>query len=516
MPAKRLPMRKIKDVLRLRWGLGLTNRQAAASLGLARSTVAEYIRRAEEAGLGWPLPEDCDDFILERRLFPAPPLIAAADRPLPDWNEVVRELSRKGVTLFLLWHEYKEAHPLGYQYSRFCDLYREWAGRRSVWMRQDHKAGERMFVDYAGGTMPVVDRETGDVRQAQVFVAVLGASNYTYAEATRTQGISDWVGAHVRTFEYFEGVPALVVPDNLRTGVSRACRYEPGINATYAEMLAHYSSAALPTRVGRPRDKGKVESAVQVTQRWILARLRNRTFFSLAELNAAIRTLLEDLNARPFRKLPGSRRSQYEALDRPALQPLPAERYELAEWRKVRVNLDYHVEVGGHYYSVPYQLCGLELEARLTARVVECFHKGRRVASHARSHEPGRHTTAKEHMPKAHQAYLEWTPERIAQWTGQAGPVTRRLVERIIASKPHPQQGFRSALGIMRLGKIYGPERLEAAAERALSFGALSYSSLASILKCGLDRATNPVAEPRTIAHPNIRGAAYFEEEPSC
>jgi transposase len=364
--------------------------------------------------------------------------------------------------------------------------------------------------------MPVVDRETGDVRQAQVFVAVLGASNYTYAEATRTQGISDWVGAHVRTFEYFEGVPALVVPDNLRTGVSRACRYEPGINATYAEMLAHYSSAALPTRVGRPRDKGKVESAVQVTQRWILARLRNRTFFSLAELNAAIRTLLEDLNARPFRKLPGSRRSQYEALDRPALQPLPAERYELAEWRKVRVNLDYHVEVGGHYYSVPYQLCGLELEARLTARVVECFHKGRRVASHARSHEPGRHTTAKEHMPKAHQAYLEWTPERIAQWTGQAGPVTRRLVERIIASKPHPQQGFRSALGIMRLGKIYGPERLEAAAERALSFGALSYSSLASILKCGLDRATNPVAEPRTIAHPNIRGAAYFEEEPSC
>jgi len=516
MPAKRLPMRKIKDVLRLRWGLGLTNRQAAASLGLARSTVAEYIRRAEEAGLGWPLPEDCDDFILEQRLFPTPPLIAAADRPLLDWNEVVRELSRKGVTLFLLWHEYKEAHPLGYQYSRFCDLYREWAGRRSVWMRQDHKAGERMFVDYAGGTMPVVDRETGDVRQAQVFVAVLGASNYTYAEATRTQGISDWVGAHVRTFEYFEGVPALVVPDNLRTGVSRACRYEPGINATYAEMLAHYSSAALPTRVGRPRDKGKVESAVQVTQRWILARLRNRTFFSLAELNAAIRTLLEDLNARPFRKLPGSRRSQYEALDRPALQPLPAERYELAEWRKVRVNLDYHVEVGGHYYSVPYQLCGLELEARLTARVVEGFHKGRRVASHARSHEPGRHTTAKEHMPKAHQAYLEWTPERIAQWTGQAGPVTRRLVERIIASKPHPQQGFRSALGIMRLGKIYGPERLEAAAKRALSFGALSYSSLASILKCGLDRAVNPVAEPRTIAHPNIRGAAYFEEEPSC
>jgi transposase len=425
-------------------------------------------------------------------------------------------MTRKHMTLFLLWHEYKQAHPLGYQYSRYCDLYRDWAGRRSIWMRQDHKAGERMFVDYAGGTVAVVDRETGDVRQAQVFVAALGASSYTYAEATWTQGTGDWVGAHVRAFEYFDGVPALVVSDNLRTGVSRACRYEPGINATYAECLTHYGSAALPTRVGRPQDKAKVESAVQVTQRWILARLRNRTFFSLSELNAAIRALLEDLNTRRFRKLPGTRRSQYETLDRPALLALPAERYELAEWRKVRPNLDYHVEIEGHYYSVPYQLCGVELEARITARVVECFHKGRRVASHVRSSERGRHTTAKEHMPKAHQAYLEWTPERIAQWTGQAGPATRELVDRIIASRPHPQQGFRSAVGIMRLGKIYGPERLEAAAARALRFGALSYRSLASILKCGLDHAADTAADARSIAHPNIRGAAYFEKEPSC
>jgi len=516
MPAKRLPMRKTREVLRLSWGLGLTSRQVAASLGLARSTVAEYVRRAEEAGLSWPLPPDCDDFILERRLFPPTPLIATVDRPLPDWTGVAREMTRKGVTMFLLWHEYKQAHPLGYQYSRYCDLYREWAGRRSIWMRQDHKAGERMFVDYAGGTVAVVDRETGEARQAQIFVAALGASSYTYAEATWTQGTGDWVGAHVRAFEYFDGVPALVVSDNLRTGVSRACRYEPGINATYAECLAHYGSAALPTRVGRPQDKAKVESAVQVTQRWILARLRNRTFFSLSELNAAIRALLEDLNTRRFRKLPGTRRSQYETLDRPALLALPAERYELAEWRKVRPNLDYHVEIDGHYYSVPYQLCGVELEARLTARVVECFHKGRRVASHVRSSERGRHTTAKEHMPKAHQAYLEWTPERIAQWTGAAGPATRELVERIIASRPHPQQGFRSAVGIMRLGKIYGPERLEAAAARALRFGALSYRSLASILKCGLDHAADTAADARTIAHPNIRGAAYFEKEPSC
>jgi transposase len=281
-------------------------------------------------------------------------------------------------------------------------------------------------------------------------------------------------------------------------------------------MLAHYGSAALPTRVGRPRDKAKVESAVQVTQPWILARLRHRTFFSLGELNTAIRDLLEDLNTRRFRKLPGTRRSQYEALDRPALLPLPAERYELAEWRKVRVSLNYHVEVGSHYYSVSCQLCGIELEARVTAWVVECFHKGRRVASHVRSSEPGRHTTVREHMPQAHQAALEWTPERIVQGTSQTDPATRRLVERLIASRPHPQQDFRSALVIMRLGKIYGPDRLEAASERALRFGALSYRSLASILKCGLDRADDPAPEAKSIAHPNIRGAAYFEEKPSC
>lgn len=516
MPAERLPMRKIRDILRLRWGCGLSSRQIAVSQGIARSTVADYLRRAEAAGIGWPLADDMDEATLEARLFPFAPLIPTAERPLPDWSWVNHELHQKNVTLFLLWQEYRERCPEGYQYSRFCDLYRVWAGRQSVWMRQEHKAGEKMFVDYAGKTVPVIDRTTGQVRDARIFVATLGASSYTYAEASWTQALPDWVASHVRAFEYFNGVPALVIPDNLRSGVAKSCRYEPEINATYAEMLAFYGSAAVPARVGRPRDKAKVENAVQVIERWILARLRHRTFFSLEELNASIRVLLEDLNSRPFKKLPGSRRSQYEALDRQALGPLPEDRYEFAEWLKVRSNIDYHVEVDKHYYSVPYQLRGREIDVRVTARTVEGYHKGQRVASHARSQEKGRHTTVLAHMPKAHQAYAEWTPDRIAHWTGQAGPAIRRLVEEIMADRPHSEQGFRSCMGIMRLGKIYGPERLESACARALRFRALSYRSVSSILKCGLDRQSEAIAAAKTIDHPNIRGSVYFEKDPAC
>jgi len=507
-------MRKVKNVLRLHWKCGLSARQIARSLNLARSTVAEYLRRAGEAGLGWPLPDGLDDGALEGLLFPYKP-VSDAPRVVPDWSLVHQELRRKGMTLFLLWQEHKERCPEGYQYSRFCDLYREWAGRQSVWMRQTHKAGEKMFVDYAGPTVPVHDPDSGRICQAQIFVAVLGASNYTFAEATWTQGLADWVGSHVRAFEYLMGAPALVVPDNLLSGVSYAHLYEPEVNTTYAEMLAHYGSAALPTRVRRPRDKAKAENAVQVTLRWILARLRHRTFFSLAALNAAIAELLEKLNTRPFRKLPGCRRSLWESLDRPALGPLPADRYEFAEWETARVNIDYHVEVDWHYYSVPYQLVRREVDVRLTARTVECFWKGRRVASHIRSSERGRHTTDGDHMPKAHQAYLEWTPERLARWAASAGPATRELVETIMATRAHPQQGYRSCLGIMRLGKIYGLDRLEAAAGRALRFRALSYRSVASILKSGLDRHDTPPPALKIVDHPNIRGAAYFEE-PSC
>src|SRR5210317_200046 len=379
MPAKRLSMRKIKEVLRLKWARGLSNRQIAKACGIARPTVSEYLRRAAQAGLAWPLPTNLDEATLERQLFRPPPSLPAQARGVPDWALVHQELKRKGVTLFLLWQEYRAAHPEGYQYSWFCDHYRAWQGKLDVVMRQDHRAGEKLFVDYAGQTMPVVDWGTGEIREAQLFVAVLGASNYTYAEATWTQGLPDWIGSHRRAFAFLGGVPELVVPDNLRAGVSKAHRYEPDNNPTYQDMATHYGVAVLPTRVRRPRDKAKVEAGVLVVERWILAVLRHRTFFSLAELNAAIAGLLEKLNARPFKKLPGCRRAHFEALDKPALKPLPIEPYEYAEWKKARVHIDYHLEVGGHYYSVPHALIKKQLDVRITQNTLECFYRGNRV-----------------------------------------------------------------------------------------------------------------------------------------
>ena len=508
-------MRKIKDIIRLK-GVGLSARQIARSLGVARSSVAEYLRRAEAAGLSWPLPEDMDETAVERMLFSSSPFFLGTLRPLPDWVEVHTELRRKGMTLALLWEEYRARYPEGYHYSRYCDLYRGWAGKLDLSMRQEHKAGEKMFVDYCGPSVPV--QVDGQTREAQIFVAVLGASNYTYAEATWTQTITDWTAAHIRAFEYFRGVAEIVVPDNLRSGVSRPCRYEPEINVTYGDLLRHYGTVAIPARVRHPRDKSRAENGVLLVERWILARLRHRTFFSLHELNTAIRELLEDLNRRPFKKLPGCRRSMYEALDRPALRALPAERYTYAEWKRVRINVDYHVEVAEHYYSVPYQLFGKELDVRVTATTVECFHKGQRVASHVRSPLRYRHTTVKSHMPPAHQAFAEWTPEKILNWTTQAGASTRGVAERIMASRLHPQQAFRACLGLMRLGKTYGNERLEAACRRALRFQASSYTSVKSILRNGLDREpleeTLPTVPP--IDHPNIRGAAYYDGEGTC
>ncbi|MFQ5982342.1 MAG: IS21 family transposase [Woeseiaceae bacterium] len=504
-------MRWIKDVLRLR-AAGLSRRQVAQSCGIARSTVAEYLKRAEAAGLSWPELSDLDDAELEKRLFPPPISLPAEQRAVPDWASVHRELKRKGVTLQLLWDEYKAANPEGYQYSWFCEHYRDWLGKVDVVMRQDHRAGEKLFVDYAGQTIPIIDRDTGEVVDAQIYVAVLGGSNYTFAEGTLTQTLPDWIGSHVHAFTYFGAVPAVVVPDNLKSGVHRAHRYEPEINATYAEMARHYGVAIVPTRSARPRDKAKVEAGVLVVERWILARLRNRTFFSLAELNAAIAELLEELNERPFKKLPGTRRSLFETLDRPAMRPLPARAYEYAEWKKVRVNIDYHVAIDKHYYSVPYQLVKQELEARVTANTVELLHKGKRVASHRRSRRRGGHTTVTAHMPKAHRDYAEWTPERLVRWAQETGLATAKLVETILTARPHPQHGFRACLGIMRLGKRYGAKRLEAASRRALAIGACSYKSVESILKNGLDKKPLPATtiESPAIEHDNLRGPDYY------
>ena len=505
-------MRKIKEVLRLKWAKGLSNRRIATACGIGRPTVSEYLRRASEAGLTWPLPANLDDAHLERLLFPPPPALPADARGIPDWASIRRELKHKSVTLFLLWQEYRQANPDGYQYSWFCEHYRAWRGKLDVVMRQDHRAGEKLFVDYAGQTVPIIDRLTGEIREAQVFVAVLGASNYTYAEATWSQGLPDWIGSHVRTFRFLGGVPELVVPDNLRSGVSKAHRYEPDTNPTYQDMASHYGVAVLPARVRKPRDKAKVESGVLVVERWILAALRHRQLFSLAELNAVIRDLLEKLNARPFRKLPGSRREHFEQLDRPALQPLPAEPYVYAEWKKARVHIDYHVAIEGHYYSVPHALIKREVDVRITRNTIECFHRGNRVASHVRSHQKGRHTTDPGHMPESHRQAGEWSPERLMRWAARTGPATAKLIQTVLGSRKHPQQAYRACLGILRLGKAYGDERLEAACRRALTLGSCRYKSIESILKHRLDE--QPLEEQQELAlpnsHDNIRGPAYY------
>ncbi len=505
-------MRKIKEVLRLHFDGGLGQRTISRCLGISRSAVGDYLRRAAKADLCWPLPESLTDQDLERRLFPPPLSIPSAERQVPDWSHIHSELKRKGVTQMLLWEEYQGDNPQAYRYSRFCDLYRQWRGKQKLSMRQVHKAGEKLFVDYAGQTLPIVDPHTGEISQTQIFVAVMGASNYTFAEATHSQELSDWLGSHRRSFAFFGGVPQIVVPDNLRSGVSRACRYEPDLNPSYQDLAEHYGTAVIPARVRKPKDKAKAEVAVQIVERWILARLRNHTFFSLTEVNAAIAELLTDLNNRPFKKLPGSRQEAFESLDRPALQPLPAVPYEFARWKKVRVNIDYHVEIDGHYYSVPYQLQGKQLDTRITAGSIECFHQRKRVASHSLSFSKGRHSTVAEHMPKAHQEYASWTPQRLINWAAQKGPQTAALVEAILASRRHPQQGFRSAMGLIRLAKIYGKDRLENACLLALDGQAANYKSVKSILKTGLDQQPPQLEQIQSIPidHDNIRGGSYY------
>jgi transposase len=518
MPKERLSNVKIKEVLRLKFAVGLSHRKIGKSLRISHSTVADYLHRAEEAGIGWPLPEGLSERQLEQRLFAEPQRLCGNDMPrvVPDWSEIHQQMKRKGVTLMLLWQEYKEQHPeKGYHYSQFAHLYRQWLGTLDVVMRQTHTAGEKLFVDYAGQTAEVIDRHSGEILQAEIFVAVLGASSYTYAEATWTQKAPDWIASHIRAFEFFHGCPAVLVPDNLKSAVTYSHRYDPDLNRSYSELACFYGVAVVPARVRKPKDKSKAENGVQRVEQWILARLRNHQFFSLSELNAQIRRLLTELNDKTFQKLSGSRRSQFEALDRPALQPLPAQRYEYAQWSKARVAPNIHVKVAECYYSVPYALIKKELDVRLSGRTVEVFHKGERVASHRRNHIPGHYETVTEHMPEGHQRQLEWTPQRLLRWAADTGPHTRSLIQAVLESRPFPQQAFNACLGVMRLGKSFGPERLEAACRRALHFGTTRYKSLESILKNGLDRQALPQADAPSAAptpdHANLRGADYYQ-----
>ncbi|HET9489418.1 MAG TPA: IS21 family transposase [Methylomirabilota bacterium] len=514
MAAERLSMRQIREVLRQKWGLGLSHRAVARSLGLGLGTISSVLGRARGTGLDWPQAQTLTDEVLESRLYGRPEVAGQRQRPAPDCAWIHAERRKPGVTLELLHLEYLERHPDGYRYTRFCDLYRRWLKRRGLSMRQVHRAGEKCFADYAGQKPRLIDPATGEVVEAELFVAALGASNYTYAEATPTQQVPDWIASHTRAFAFFGGVTSAVVCDQLKSGVVLACRYEPGLQRTYEEWAAHYGTAILPARPARPRDKAKIEVAVQIAERWILARLRRETFFSLGALNARIAELLTDLNGRRMRRYGASRRELFERLDQPALRRLPAEPFVYGEWTKARVNIDYHVVIHHHYYSVPHELAHEVVEVRVSATTIEAFHRGQRVAAHPRDDTRGRHTTNPAHMPKAHQHHLEWTPSRLIRWAETIGPQTAALVAAILADRPHPEQGYRSCLGLLRLSRRDGAARLEAACARAFAAGARSYRHVDSILKHGLDHLP-PLEPPLQLTlvpvHEHLRGRDYYQ-----
>ena len=515
MATERLSMRQIREILRQKWTLGRTHRQVAEGLRVGLGTVSTVERRARAAGLDWGHVDTLSDEALEARVY-GPPTPPTHHRTVPDCAYLHAERRKPGVTLELLHLEYLEQHPAGYRYTQFCECYRRWLKRRGLSMRQVHHGGEKLFVDYAGKKPSIIDAATGEVVEVELFVAVLGASNYTYAEATRTQQVPDWLASHQRAFHYFGGVTGAVVPDQLKSGVVVPCRYEPGLQRTYEHFAQHFGTVILPARPAHPRDKAKIEVGVEIVERWILARLRHERFFSLAALNARIAELLETLNARPMRLYRASRRELFARLDQPQLRPLPAEPFVYGEWKVgARVSIDYHVELHGHYYSVPYALIHELVDACLTAATVELFHRGQRVAAHLRSVVRGRHTTDPAHMPKAHQRHLEWTPTRLITWARTIGAQTAALVAAILADRPHPEQGYRSCLGILRLAKRYGPLRLEAACARAGSVEARSYRHVDSILKHGLDRLAAPAIAPplpRLPAHEHLRGRAYYQD----
>jgi transposase len=515
MPAVRLPMKKIRDVLRLCWVLGFSVRQTSQSLGLSTGVISKMTNRAELAGLDWQKVQQHSDQELEQQIY-GKPVVASEIRPEPDVEWMYRELRKKGVTLELLHVEYLGQHPTGYHYTAFCDRYRSWLGKRGLSMRQTHKAGDKCFVDYSGKRPCIVDRNTGERKPVELFVAVLGASNYTYAEATESQRSEDFIASNERALRFFGGVPRALVPDQLRSAISTPCWYEPKVQRTYQEFANHYGTSVFAARPGKPKDKAKAEVAVQIVQRWILARLRNETFFSLEALNERIAQLLQELNTRPMKRYGGiSRLELFEQTDRAELLPLPLEYFEYCTWKGARVNLDYHIEIERHYYSVPYVLLHEKVEARVTARTVEVFHVGRRVALHPRSYVLYKPTTDPTHLPADHRAWLQADPAEIQQWAKSVGPCTEAMVNRILSSNFYPEQCWRSARGLKRIGQKYGPQRTEAACARALRFGARSYKPVERMLKHGLEQ--RPLSEDEqeqsehaVIEHDNVRGAQYF------
>jgi transposase len=501
-------MRRVKECLRLHFESGLSQKAIARALIVARSTVWDYLQRVERCGMAWPQLRELSDEQLETFLFSGR-TVKEPSRALPDWEQVHRELhSASYVTLRVLWQEYIATHPEGYSYTRYCVYYREWAKRLKVWQRQRHIGGEKLFVDYSGKKPRIRDMHSGQDREVELLVMAWGASQYIYAEAHESQALPDWIMGHRRGYEYFECAPHIEVPDNLKSGVNKACRYDPDLNRTFTEFAQYYGVAVIPARPRSPKDKAKVENAVLIAQRWILACLRHRVFYSLETLNQAIRELVEKFNDKPMQKLPKSRRQLFGELDKPNAVPLPAEPFEFRQWHHPTVAFDYHVEVDKCYYSVPWTLAGQKVSVRVMERTVEVFYNREQVAMHQRSRTAHSYTTEKEHMPPAHQKHIEWNPARLYKWAEKIGPDTHQLVQKVIKTKFHPQQGFRPAVGILRLGKIYGDDQLEAAAGIALQFNFTRVRQIADLLKHGKNKASTSA---RTILNTQqVRGRAYF------
>ena len=509
MPAQGVSMRKIKEVLRLSFDKQMSQHKVAQSLGLSVGVINKYVNRFKANGYTWPLPDDVNEAELYVKLKGVAPPPTKEALPF-DHAKVRQELRRKHVTLQLIYDEMGGQAQIGLSYSQFCRRYREWNNQIKPSMRQLHQAAEKVFVDYAGTTIEILS-EDGEVLQAQVFVGSLGASNYTFAEATLSQRLPDWIGSHVRMFEYFGGAPNMVVPDNLKSGVHRTCRYEPDLNPVYAQMIEYYGTSCMPARPATPKDKAKVENAVGVVSRWIIARLRNETFVGLAALNRRIAELLLDLNNRPFKKLPGCRHSAFLETDQPHLKALPLNPYEFKEYKKARVNIDYHIELEGHYYSLPYRLIKQEIEVWYSRNIVDCYKDGVLVAKHIRSTTKGRHTTIREHMPEGHRAYSDWSPDRFKTWALSIGVSTHHMIEILLISKPHVEQAYRSCLGLLGLAKQYTAARLEGACAYALKHKLTRYRHIKAVLESSLDlKKESTETLMMSFDHANVRGAHYY------
>ena len=513
MPTAPISMRKLKEIIRLKFSGGLTHRQIAKSLSVSPSVISTYTNRVAQMGItAWPLDDKWTDSELRRQFLTTK--VKPKRHTLPNWHEVKIELSNKIVTLQLLWEDYIALNPAGYySYNHYCRMYKKWLKLQKPAMRQTHKAGEKLFVDYCGPTATVVDRATGECMSAQVFVAVMGATNYTFAEATWSQKLEDWCMSHVRCFSYLGGVPNMVIPDNLRSAVQRAHLYEPDLNPTYQQLAAHYDTVVIPARPRKPKDKAKAEVGVQIVERWIMARLRKDVFYSLRELNARILELLYILNSKVMKQYEVSRTELFTRLDKPALKALPSHPYRYVRIKKVRAHIDYHVDVDKHYYSVPYSLVKQMLEAHISAELVTIYHQGEQVAVHPRSRQLGGHTTNEVHMPKAHQLQ-KWSPERFERWAKKIGVHTYHFIRQTLARKRYPEQSYRTCIGLLNLQKTYTSSRLDAACERALHIGVLKMKVVKDILDKGLDKHPLPKEKPdllRHIQHGNIRGNDYYQ-----